>query len=172
MSYQIKIIDLTSIHQVIMKNSILLIYIFFIYSSLGVTSDSLSEKKHSELSDNLNCKTCTLIVEKIESNLDADYFSHLEEFKNLIENISPFCNSLQKIKPELNCNLLNQFPNSKELTCGYLTNYCSQDFQGMYRNKLENDRNIILNSNSFILQMRKMGKKIQNMGNLEFLCSS
>ena len=116
-----------------MKNSIILIYILFIYSSSGVTSDSLSEKNHSELSDTLNCKMCSLIVEKIESNLDADYFSHLEQSRYVIENISPFCNSLQKIKPELNCNLLNQFPNSKELTCGYLTNYCSQDFQGMYK---------------------------------------
>ena len=155
-----------------MKNFIISFYIFIIYASSQVTSDSLSEKNHSELPDTLNCKMCSLIVEKIESNLDADYASHLEEFKNVIENISPLCNSLQKIKPELNCNLLNQFPNSKELTCGYLTNYCSQDFQGMYKNKLENNRNIFLNCNFFILQMKKMEKEIQNMCNYEFICSS
>ena len=139
-----------------MKNFIISFYIFIIYASSQVTSDSLSEKNHSELPDTLNCKMCSLIVEKIKSNLDADYFSHLEQSKYVIENISPFCNSLQKIKPELNYNLLNQFPNSKELTCGYLTNYCSQDFHGMYRNKFENCRNIFLKSNF-------LEKEIQNI---------
>ena len=115
-----------------MKNSIKFIYIFIIYSSSGVRSDSLSEKHHSELSDTLKCKMCSLIVENFESNLEVDFLKHLAELENVLENIQPFCKSLQKIKPDLNCNLLDQFVNSKKFTCGYLTNYCSKDIQGMY----------------------------------------
>ena len=121
-----------------MKNSILLIYIVFIYSSLGVRSDSLSEKNHSELPDTLNCKMCSLIVEKFESNLEVDFLRHLAEFENVIEKVQPFCKSPQKIKPDLNCNLLDQFANSKEFTCRYLTNYCSEDFQCMYKSRMDN----------------------------------
>ena len=121
-----------------MKNSIILIYILFIYSSSGVKSDSLSEKTHSELSDTLNCKMCSLIVEKFESNLEVDLLRHLAELENVLENIQPFCKSLQKIKSDLNCNLLDQFANSKEFTCRYLTNYCSEDFQCMYKNRMDN----------------------------------
>ena len=139
-----------------MKNSIKFIYILIIYSSLGVRSDSLSEKNHSELSDTMKCKVCSLIVEKFDSNLEVDFLKQLAELENVLENIQPFCKSLQKIEPDLNCNLLNQFPNSKELTCGYLTNYCSQDFHGMYRNKFENCRNIFLKSNF-------LEKEIQNI---------
>ena len=79
-----------------MKDTIILIYFVIIYASSGVTSDSLTKTNHIEMSDTLDCKTCTLIVEKIESNLDVDFFSHMEEFKNVIENISPFCNALRR----------------------------------------------------------------------------
>ena len=119
-----------------MKNTIILIYFVIIYASLGVTSDFLTKTNHIDMPDTLDdCKTCTLIVEKIETNLDVDFFSHMEEFKNVIENISPFCNALMKIKPDLNCNLLDQFPNSKEFTCGYLTNYCSKDFESLFQSE-------------------------------------
>ena len=121
-----------------MKNYIKFIYIFIIYSFSGVRSDSLSEKHHSELSDTLKCKMCSLIVEKFYSNLEVDFLKHLAELENVLENIQPFCKSLQKIKPDLNCNLLDQFVNSKKFTCGYLTNYCSKDIQGMYKNRIEN----------------------------------
>ena len=121
-----------------MKNTIILIYFVIIYATSRVTSDSLTKISHIDMPDSTldDCKTCTLIVEKIESNLDVDYFSHLEEFKNIIENISPFCNALRKIKPDLNCNLLDQFANPKKFTCGYLTHYCSEDIQGMYKNMM------------------------------------
>ena len=121
-----------------MKIFIISIYIFIIYASSQVTSDSLSEKYHSELPDTLNCKMCSLIVEKFESNLEVDFLRHLAELENVLENIQPFCKSLQKIKPDLNCNLLDQFANSKEFTCRYLTNYCSEDFQCMYKNRMDN----------------------------------
>ena len=121
-----------------MKNFIISFYIFIIYASSQVTSDSLSEKNHSELPDTLNCKMCSLIVEKFESNLEVDFLRHLAELENVLQNIQPFCKSLQKIKPDLNCNLLDQFANSKEFICGYLTNYCSEDFQCMYKNRMDN----------------------------------
>ena len=119
-----------------MKNFIISFYIFIIYASSQVTSDSLSEKNHSELPDTFNCKMCSLIVEKFESNLEVDFLRHLAELENVLQNIQPFCKSLQKIKPDLNCNLLDQFANSKEFTCGYLTHYCSEDIQGMYKNMM------------------------------------
>ena len=119
-----------------MKIFIISIYIFIIYASSQVTSDSLSEKTHSELPDTLNCKMCSLIVEKFESNLEVDLLRHLAELENVLENIQPFCKSLQKIKPDLNCNLLDQFTNPKKFTCGYLTHYCSEDIQGMYKNMM------------------------------------
>ena len=121
-----------------MKIFIISIYIFIIYASSQVTSDSLSEKTHSELPNTLNCKMCSLIVENLESNLEVDFLKHLAELENVLENIQPFCKSLQKIKPDLNCNLLDQFANSKEFTCRYLTNYCSEDFQCMYKNREDN----------------------------------
>ena len=121
-----------------MKNFIISFYIFIIYASSQVTKDSLSEKNHSELPDTLNCKMCSLIVEKFESNLEVDFLRYLAELENVLQNIQPFCKSLQKIKPDLNCNLLNQFANSKEFTCRYLTNYCSEDFQFMYKSRMEN----------------------------------
>ena len=113
--------------------TILLTYFVILYAASGVTSHSLTKTNHFEMPENnLNCKTCTLIVEKIETNLDVDYFSYLEEFQILIENFSPFCNTLREIKPDINCNYLDQFPNSKEFTCGFLTNYCSKDFESMF----------------------------------------
>ena len=121
-----------------MKKYIIFIYIVIIYTSSGVKSDSLSEDNHLELPDILNCKICSLIVEKFESNLEVDFLRHLAEFENVIEKVQPFCKSLQKIKPDLNCNLLDQFANSKEFTCRYLTNYCSEDFQFMYKSRMEN----------------------------------
>ena len=122
-----------------MKKYIIFIYIVIIYTSSGVKSDSLSEDNHLELPDTiLNCKICSLIVEKFESNLEVDFLRHLAEFENVIEKVQPFCKSLQKIKPDLNCNLLDQFANSKEFTCRYLTNYCSEDFQCMYKNRMDN----------------------------------
>ena len=121
-----------------MKNFIISFYIFIIYASSQVTSDSLTEKNHSELPDTLNCKMCSLIVEKFESNLEVDFLRYLAELENVLQNIQPFCKSLQKIKPDLNCNLLDQFANSKEFTCRYLTNYCSEDFQCMYKNRMDN----------------------------------
>ena len=137
-----------------MKNSIKFIYIFIIYSSSGVRSDSLSEKQHSELSDTLKCKMCSLIVEKFYSNLEVDFLKHLAELENVLENIQPFCKSLQKIKPDLNCNLLDQFVNSKKFTCGYLTNYCSKDIQGMYKNRIENGMQYFkISTYSFIFWM-------------------
>ena len=123
-----------------MKNFIISFYIFIIYASSQVTSDSLSEKNHSELPDTLNCKMCNLIVEKFESNLEVDFLRYLAELENVVQNIQPFCKPLQKIKPDLNCNLLDQFANSKEFICGYLTNYCSEDFQCMYKNRMDNGR--------------------------------
>jgi len=113
--------------------TIILTYFVILYATSGVTSHSLTKTNQFEMPENnLDCKTCTLIVEKIESNLDVDYFSHLEEVKNIVEKFSPFCNTLRRIKPDINCNLLDQFPNSKEFTCGYLTNYCSNDFESIF----------------------------------------
>ena len=134
-----------------MKNFIISFYIFIIYASSQVTSDSLSEKNHSELPDTLNCKMCSLIVEKFESNLEVDFLRYLAELENVLQNIQPFCKSLQKIKPDLNCNLLDQFANSKEFTCRYLTNYCSEDFQCMYKSRMENGMQYFkIPTNSFI----------------------
>ena len=109
------------------SKTVILTYFVILYAASGVTSHSLTKTNHFEMSEKtLDCKTCTLIVEKVESNLDIDYF------KNVIENFRPFCNTLRKNKRDINCNLLDQFPNSKEFTCGYLTNYCSNDFDSIF----------------------------------------
>ena len=135
-----------------MKNFIISFYIFIIYASSQVTSDSLSEKNHSELPDTFNCKMCSLIVEKFESNLEVDFLRYLAELENVLQNIQPFCKSLQKIKPDLNCNLLDQFANPKKFTCGYLTHYCSEDIQGMYKNMMQNGMQYLeISTYSFIL---------------------
>ena len=119
-----------------MKKYIIFIHFFIIYTSSGVQSNSLSKDNHLELPDTLNCKICSLIVEKFESIPEVDFSRHLAEFENVIEKVQPFCKSLQKIKPDLNCNLLDQFANPKKFTCGYLTHYCSEDIQGMYKNMM------------------------------------